>query len=144
VAKIVVDGLAIEVSPEWYGTVVAPMGKNAFVSGEVEGVRQKILAVSNQRRLTEKERRLLDNLTHIRNVVNTVRVVGAQHDPVKEWGLDGWDAVHGNFRHLECGCVHHYIFDNHSVVNHFGHNRVSKEREHHEIEPRHLCKKHGG
>lgn len=143
-SKITLDGKDYVVSPQFEAAIRAELGTMSFNVRDVETERLAISDKSNVRSLTPKELARCDALTHVRNVANAIRVVGAHHDPVKEWGFDGWDTVHGNRHHAPCGCIKLYVFDHHSVFDHFGHNRVSQERTHHEIEPIRLCAAHGG
>jgi hypothetical protein len=145
---LTLDGNKYVVSPQFAAAVERMLGTMTFDTKQVEADRLNIMARSNDRVLLHIETERLAYLTHVLNVANAIRVVGAHHDPVKEWGLDGWDAVHGNKHTLvdehgkPCGCVRHYVFDHHSVTNHFGHKRVSEERTHYEIEPLRVCAAH--
>lgn len=139
---ITLDGNKYVVSPQFAAAVEHVLFTMVFDTAAVEVERLAILQRSNVAQLTKRETEKLEYLTHVKNVANAIRVVGAHHDPVKKWGLDGWDAVHGNKHCLECGCIRHYVFDHHSAVDHFGHNRVTNERPHYEIEPLHLCPAH--
>jgi hypothetical protein len=139
---ITLDGNKYVVSPQFAAAVERVLGTMEFDTKQVEAERLNILQTSNERPLLKVEAERLAYLTHVKNVANTIRVVGAHHDPVKEWRLDGWDAVHGNKHSKECGCIRHYVFDHHSATNHFGHDRVWKERPHYEIEPLRVCAVH--
>jgi hypothetical protein len=171
---ITLDGNKYVVSPQFAAAVERVLGTLEFHIPDTKAAVQALMLASNDRLLTRvvpqhgketgiSEVERLEYLTHVLNVANAIRVVGAHHDPVKEWGFDGWDAVHGNRlkKHCGCekhgeacavqpredcdkpyGCEHHFVFDHHSATNHFGHNRVSEERKHHET-AHYPCKAHG-
>jgi hypothetical protein len=156
---ITLDGNKYVVSPQFAAAVERMLGTLEFNIPDTKAAVQALMLASNDRLLTRvvpqhgketgiSEVERLEYLTHVLNVANAIRVVGAHHDPVKEWGLDGWDAVHGNKHAVvdehgkPCGCVRHYVFDHHSATNNFGHNRVTKERPHYEIEPLRVCAAH--
>lgn len=142
-SHITLDGEKFLVSPQWAKAVKAALGTLDFSRTGVASERLRLLRLSNDRPLTKSEQAVLAHLTHVFNVINTIRVVGDHHDPA-EWGLDGWDAVHGNSHRADCGCVHHYVFDHHAVTNHFGHNRAAQaEPKKHAIEPLYVCEAHG-
>jgi hypothetical protein len=142
-AKILIEGRDVTVSDLWHDQVVKPHwppGIN-FTFDKLEAARLGLRERSNSVQLSPEQTRLLADITHIRNVANTLKVVGAEHDPA-EWGLEGWDAVKGNYEHFECGCSTLHVHDHHSVFNHWGHNRVKDDVQSFTVSVRRVCPGH--
>lgn len=78
---------------------------------ELERCRQKLLELSNERRLDDVEQRNLASITHQINARNGIDWLGDRS--LAELGFQGVDQVHGQSSTLECGCVLHHIYDHH-------------------------------
>lgn len=145
-AALNLDGKDWMVSAEWAAAVERELGTLTFSTRFLESEAKAIGDEANRispRDIGPKKRRRSDYIRHVLNVRDTIQVVGDHHDP-REWGLDGWDAVHGQGWRPGCGCFVHHIIDHHQVFNHFGHNRVvpAHARQMNVIEPLAVCEAH--
>lgn len=86
-------------------------GYDGLEREELERRRQKLLSLSNERRLNDIETANLASLTHHINARNGIDWLGDR--PLAEIEMEGVDQVHGQSLTLPCGCVLHHVFDHH-------------------------------
>lgn len=126
--RIRINDIYYPVTEKFHAEVLAPyphLAESHYAS--LEALQKKLLDLSYARSrfmapepdapmapggtLTIAEEQELEAITHVMNVHHAVNFLrGKSHE---EFGFSGVDQVHGNIHRLECGCVHHKVFDHH-------------------------------
>lgn len=101
--------------------------------GQCDRERWTLLALSNERALSDVEAARLAAVTHHFNVRNALIFLAGR--PHTDFGFDGVDQVHGNRWIAACGCQLHHVFDHHKAI-------AGEPREVHAHTPRHVCEAH--
>ena len=126
--NILKDGKEYCVTDKFHAEVLEPYPHLAASRYDsLEAMKKKLLDLSHLRAnflapepsepmaaggtLTIKEEKELEAITHVMNVHHAINFLRGR--PHTDFGFTGIDQVHGNVHRLECGCVHHKVFDHH-------------------------------
>lgn len=116
-ASILHEGVEFAVTDGWDAANSQSWPELAKMDrAQIDGERKRILALSEDRRLTSEERSYLKTLDNHYNVRNALKVLGINDPSHPAFEFMGADQLHGNRITFDCGCQLNVIFDHHQAM----------------------------